>query len=169
MPRNYRFALLTVLVAATLACGLFTRPLSNVAGVAQTAQAFATSMPVGTLEALPSAFPSLEAIQSAMPTLEGLFNPTGVPVASWNDIPIMPQATVGGESSLGTYSFRAPVSLKDVQDYYTSQLEGLGWKQVLSMPATDQMAVTLYQKDNQTLSITATAQGGEVVVLLALQ
>lgn len=163
MHRYYRFALLVVLVGATLACGLITNPLNNVKNVARTAQALATSIP--SLQALPSAFPSLEALSSAFPTVENLFNPTGEPVATWNDIPIMSEATAGAESGGGQYSFKAPVTVDDVQKFYSDQLSALGWSQVMSL-----LGSSIYTKDNQTLSITATDQGGaEVLVLLILQ
>src|SRR5512143_2144352 len=110
MPRLYRVALFSVLAVAMLACGLFTRPLTNAKDTVETAQAFASAMPIQTIEALPSALPSLEVVASGMPGFGDIMNPTGEPVAVWKDIPIMPQATAGGESSMGTYSFKAPVT-----------------------------------------------------------
>jgi hypothetical protein len=163
MRRYYRFALLVVLVGATLACGLITNPINNVKNTAETAQALVTSLP--SLEALPSAFPSLEALSSAFPTVENLFNPTGEPVAEWNGIPIMSEATAGSESSSSQYSFKAPVSVDAVQNFYADELGKLGWSQVMSL-----LGSSLYTKDNQTLSITATDQGGgEVLVFMILQ
>jgi hypothetical protein len=174
MRRYYRFALVIVLMATGLACGLISAPFTNAKNIQETAQAIASSVPaigsaIPSLEAIGSAIPSLEAVGSAFPTIENLFNPTGEPVASWNDIPIMPQATAGAESGSGQYSFKAPVTVKDVQDFYTAQLVALGWSQSMSLPAGDQMSVMIFTKDNQTLSITATAQGDEVLVLLVLE
>jgi len=169
MSRYYRFALVIVLAAATLACGLITNPINNARNTAGTVEALASAIPVGTLEALPSAFPSLEALGSAMPTFEGLFNPTGEPVAVWNDIPIMPQATAGNEAGGGNYSFRAPVSLDDVRTFYNDQLKALGWTQMMSLPSSSEAAILLFTKDQGVLTVTATAQGDEVVVLLTLQ
>jgi hypothetical protein len=169
VPRLYRVALFAVLGISMLACGLLTRPLTNAKDTVETAQAFASAIPIQTLEALPSAFPSLQAVESAMPGFGDIMNPTGEPVAVWNDIPIMPQATAGGESSMGTYSFKAPVSLDDVKTFYASQLEALGWSQMMAIPGGDQVSIMAYQKDSQVLTITATQQGDEVTVLLALQ
>lgn len=169
MPRVYRFALLVVLAGATLACGLITRPFSNAKDTVETAQAFASAIPIGTLEALPSALPSLGAFASAMPTFEGLFNPTGEPVPVWNDIPVMPEATAGSEAGQSAYSFSAPVSLDDVKNFYAAQLEAMGWSQTMSMPGGDQALILLYQKDSQFLTVTATLQGDHVIVLLSLQ
>lgn len=169
MSRYYRFALLIVLVAATLACGLISNPINNVRDTAETVQALASSLPVETLRALPSAFPSLEALSSAMPTFEGLFDPTGEPVAVWNDIPIMPEATAGNEAGGSNYSFRAPVSIEDVQTFYNDQLAALGWTQMMSIPGGGEAAVSVFTKDEHILTVTATGQGDEVIVLLALQ
>jgi hypothetical protein len=174
MRRYYRFALLLVLVTTALACGLITAPLNNAKNIQDTAQAIASSVPqigsaIPSLEAVQSAFPSLEAVGSAIPTIENLFNPTGEPVASWNDIPIMPQATAGADSGSNQYSFKAPVVVKDVQDFYTAQLTDLGWSQSMNLPAGGEMSVMIFSKDNQTLSITATAQGDGVLVLLVLE
>ena len=178
MSRYHRFALLIVLVAATLACGLITNPINNVRNTAETAQAVISAVPIETLKALPSAFPSLEALPSSFPSLEafssamapleGLFDPTGEPVSSWNDLPIMQEATAGNEVG-DKYSFRAPVTVDDVRNFYEDQLTALGWTQMMSLPGSTEATVMLYTKDNQFLTVTATAQGDEVIVLLALQ
>jgi hypothetical protein len=168
LSRYYRFALLIVLVAATLACGLISNPINNVRNTAETAQAAVSAVPLETLQALPSAFPSLEAFASALPTFEGLFNPTGEPVSVWNDIPIMPEATAGNEVG-SNYSFRAPVSVEDVKTFYYDQLTALGWTQMMSLPGSSEVAVTVFTKDDHILTVTATGQGDEVIVVLGLQ
>lgn len=168
MSRTYRIALLIVLAAATLACGLISNPINNVRNTAETAQALVSAIPLGTLEALPSAFPSVEAFGSALPPLEGLFDPTGEPVSVWNGVPIMAEATAGNEVG-GNYSFRAPVSIEDVRNFYEDQLTALGWKQMMSLPGNTQAAVMLFTKDDHILTVTATGQGDEVIVVLALQ
>ena len=168
MTRSYRFALLIVLAAATLACGLISNPINNVRNAGETAQALVSAVPLGTLEALPSAFPSLEALSSALPPIEGLFDPTGEPVAVWNDVPIMPEATAGDEVG-DRYSFRAPVSVEDVRNFYEDQLTALGWEQMMSLPGGSEAAIMLFTKDDHILTVTSTGQGDEVIVVLGLQ
>ena len=168
MIRSYRIALLIILAAATLACGLISNPVNNVRNAAETAQALASAVPLGTLEAFPSAFPSLEALGSALPPIEGLFDPTGEPVGVWNEVPIMPEATAGNE--VGTnYSFRAPVSAGEVRSFYEGQLAALGWEQMMSLPGSGELTVLLFTKDDRILTVTATGQGDEVIVVLGLQ
>jgi len=168
MIRAYRIALLIVLAAATLACGLISNPINNVRNTAETAQALASAVPLGTLEALPSVFPSLEALSSALPPIEGLFDPTSEPVAVWNDVPIMPEATAGDEVG-DRYSFRATVSVEDVRSFYKDQLTALGWEQMMSLPGSSELTVMLFTKDDHILTVTATGQGDEVIVVLGLQ
>jgi hypothetical protein len=171
MSRYYRFALLIVLVAATLACGLITNPINNVRDTAETAQAAISAVPIETLKALPSAFPSLEALSSALPPmegLEGLFDPTGEPVSAWNDVPIMPEATAGNEVG-DKYSFRAPVLVEEVRTFYEDQLTALGWEQMMSLPGGSDAAVMVFTKDDRILTVTATGTDDEVIVVLALQ
>jgi hypothetical protein len=168
MSRYYRFALLIVLVAATLACGLITNPINNVRNAGETAQAMVSAIPVETLKALPSAFPSLEAITSALPPLEDLYNPTGEPVSAWNDIPIMPEATAGEEIE-SRYSFRAPVSVEDVREFYHDQLTALGWTEMMSLPGGGEGSIALFTQGDKILTVTVTARGDEVIVVLGLQ
>src|SRR5215216_1657274 len=119
----------------------------------------ASEIPVSTLEALPS----------AMPDFEGFFNPEGTPVSEWKGIPIMSQATAGEEfKDSNTYSFKVNAKVKEVQDFYTTELTKLGWSSSFSMPGNDNVAVQLYQKDNDLLTVTITDVNGSVVVVLTM-
>ena len=169
MSRLLKFLSIFIAVVFVLACNLVTQPINDVKNLASTAESIATAMPVETLKALPSAFPSVEALASEMPTFTAMFDPKGKPVANWNDIPIMPQATVGDEFGSNNYSYKAPVSLTDVQTFYTEQMKTLGWNQTLNMPSGSDVLLLVYQKDNHFLSITVTPQDNEALVLLNLQ
>ncbi len=84
-------------------------------------------------------------------------------------IPIMTQATVGQEfSKNNTYSFKAPVTIKEVQDFYNEKLTALGWTQSFNLPSEGDAGLMVFQKDNNTLTITITSSEGSAVVLLTL-
>ncbi len=155
-----RISLLSVLILASLGCGLITNPINDAKNLASTAQAVATSMPIQTLEALPS----------SMPALGQYLNPTGTPVSTWNDIPIMSQATAGQEFNKTTYSFKASgVTEADVQTFYNDKLKTLGWSSSFSAQGGSQGGIMLFTKDSSVLSITVTTIDQNVVVLLIMQ
>ncbi len=160
MSRFYKFTLLGVLAAATLACGLL-NTVSQAKDLASTAEAMATSMPLSTLQALPS----------AMPDVSGYLNPTGTPAKDWNNVPIMPQATAGQEYSKTTYSYKVDAAVTDIQAFYTDQMKSLGWTSGFSAQGGSQGGLMLFTKDNNVLTITITpaADGNGSVVILLLE
>lgn len=179
MTRFNKFLSLSILVLFILACNTVTNPIGDAQDLAGTAQAIASSMPietlqamasqipVETLQALPSAMPTFEALASAMPDVGTCMDPQGSPVSDWNGIPVMPQATAGQECpDLKSYSFRVNATVKEVQDFYTSELEELGWSVLFNMPAGDAGAIQSFQKDGSSLTITITAMEDSIVVLL---
>src|ERR1700752_3482099 len=128
MSRLNKLISVTILVLFILACNFVTQPIRDVQNVAGTAQSFASALPVETLQALASQIPAetLQALPSAIPSFEALatefgnmFNPQGTPVESWNDIPIMPEATSGQEFDEKTYSFKTDATVQEVQNYYS--------------------------------------------------
>jgi len=174
-----------VLLVFLLACNFVTQPFNEAQNLAQTAQALGTTIPIETLQALPSAIASvipretLEALPSTVPTLQALasslpdfgnmFNPQGTPVQEWRGIPILPQATAGQEfSENNTYSFKANVTAKEVQDFYNEKLAALGWSQPFSLPIESQGGLLVFQKEQSSLAITITVTEGSAVVLLVL-
>ena len=185
MSRLSRILSLIVLLVFLLACNFVTQPLNEAQGLAQTAQAVASSLPVETLQAaasqiasaipaetlqaLPSALPSLEALASSLPDFGNMFDPQGAPVQEWRGIPILPQAIAGQEfSENNTYSFKANVTAKEVQDFYNQQMTALGWTQPFSFPLEAEGGIMTFQKDNTTLLFTIAASEGSVVVLLTM-
>lgn len=182
MSRLSKILSLIVGIVFLLACNFVTQPLNDAQNLAQTAQALGTAIPIETLQALPSAIASaipaetLQALPSVAPTLEALAtafgditNPQGTPVQQWNDIPIMPQATVGQEfSSASSYSFKANVTTTEVQNFYDEQLTALGWSQPFTVPVGEDGGILTFQKDNKTLLITITFSEGVATVILTL-
>lgn len=181
MSRLSKTLSLLVLILFLLACNFVTQPLNDAQNLAQTAQALGTVIPIETLQALPSAIASaipaetLQALPSAVPTLEALattfgdvFNPQGAPVPEWKGIPIMSQATSGEEFTGNTYSFKASVTPKEVQDFYNQRLTELGWEQPFSFPMEADGGLMVFGKDQSSLAITITSSEGSVVVLLVL-
>ncbi len=183
MSRLSRILSLIVLLVFLLACNFVTQPLNEAQNLAQTAQAVASSMPVETLQAaasqiasaipaetlqaLPSTIPTLQALASSLPDFGNMFDPQGTPVQEWRGIPILPQATAGQEfSENNTYSFKANVTAKEVQDFYNEKLAALGWSQPFSLPIESQGGLMVFQKEQNSLAITITATEGTVVVLL---
>jgi hypothetical protein len=185
MSKRTKFITLTVLVLFVLACNAVTQPFDQAKDLAGTAQAIATAMPIqtlqslatqistqvpsGTLEALPSMVPSLEALASQLPDLGNFFNPQGTPVSEWKGIPVMPQATAGQEfAETSTYSYKVNASIQEVQDFYKTELEKLGWKSFFNMPSESTGSVQVYQKDSSILTITIVETDGNVVVMLSM-
>ncbi len=185
MSRPTKFITLSFLILFILACSTVTQPFNQAKDLAATAQSFATALPVetlqsiatqiatevpaGTLEALPSMVPSLEALGTSMPNIEGLFDPKGTPVSEWNGIPVMPQATAGQEfKESNTYSYKVNATIKEAQDYYNTELGKQGWTSGFTMPGNDKVAVQVYQKGSNFLTVTISDVNGSVVVLLSL-
>lgn len=159
MSHISKFAFVSALILSTLACGVLSNPLSGAQNLASTAEAMATSMPIQTLQALPS----------AMPDVTGMLNPVGQPTPIWNGIPVMAQATAGQEFSKTSYSYKAKVSETDVQNFYNNEMKALGWTSPFSATGGSQGGVMLFTKDSNILSITITSNNGETVVILFLQ
>jgi hypothetical protein len=171
MSRLSKYLLLSILIVFVLACSTVTRPIEDAQNIAGTAQSFATALPIETLKAFASQVPveTLQALPSEIPDFEGYLDPQGTPVSEWNGIPIMSQATAGEEfTDTNTYSFKVDASMKEVQDFYDTQMVNLGWSSMFSMPGNDTFAIQAFQKDNDLLTITITNVNGSVVVALTL-
>jgi len=176
MSRLSKSLLMSVLVVFVLACNMISQPLNNVQSAAKTAEALATSMPnmASTVESVASSMPpglasTIEAAGTNLPDIGDMMNPQGTPVSEWNGLPIMSQATAGQEfPDANSYSFKANVTVQEVQDYYNTELVKLGWASTISLPGDANGAVMLFSKDSDLLTLTITSENGEVVVLLLL-
>jgi hypothetical protein len=185
MSRPSKILALLVSILFLLACNFVTQPFNDAQNLAQTAQAVASSIPietlqalpsaiasaipVETLQALPSAMPTLEALASAMPDIGNILNPQGTPVQEWRGVPIMSQAVAGQEfSENNTYSYKANITAKEVQDFYTQRLADLGWTQPFEVPFEEEGGLMVFRKEQSSLAITVTSSEGSVVVLLVM-
>jgi len=182
MSRFMKILSLSVVVLFVLACNFVTQPVKDVQDLAGTAQSLATSIPIETIQALPSAIASvipaetLEALPSSVPTFEALatqfgntLNPQGTPAQEWRGIPVMPQATAGQEfSENNLYSFKASATTQEVLDFYNEKLKGLGWNESLNMPGGTEGGFMAFQKDSSILTIVITSSDNSVVVLLTM-
>lgn len=164
MPRTSRIVLVVIVLLFSIACSLISKPINQVQNAANTAQAIASDAVALATQAVP--FETLIANPTIL-AIGDIFNPQGAPVSEWNEIPVMPQATVGEEVA-GLYSYKASVSIADAIQYYKDQLVPLGWSEQFVQEG--EPAVMFYIKDPQSLTITiAPAEGGEVLIWLALQ
>ena len=55
------------------------------------------------------------------------FSSTDQPLASWNGIPIMPQATAGQHVNDTTYAFRVAETSETIESFYKDALKSQGW------------------------------------------
>ncbi len=159
MSRMVRFLLISALAAFVLACGLISNPINDVKGIASTAEAFATTNPMGTLQAF----------ASAIPTFTGMMNPQGQPVADWNGIPVMPQAIAGQQFSDNSYSYKVPASISDVQTFYTQKMKDLGWESLFNTELSSEGGLLIFQKDSDTVTFTVlpdTNDSANVIVMI---
>jgi hypothetical protein len=81
----------------------------------------ATALPNATDTALAATFEALTA-QSTI-----TFTSTDPPLANWQGIPIMPQASAGETTDDGTYRFRVRVESGMIDAFYKDKLSELGW------------------------------------------
>lgn len=169
MTRRSTAAFFAVLLVFVLACNLVTQPIRDVQNIAGTAESFATALPLETLQALASAIPveTLAALPTTISEIGNYFDPQGTPVAEWNGIPIMPQATAGQEFDPSNYSFKYTGTTKDATDFYSDALGQGGWSPMVTS-TDDQGALLVYQKDDKFLTLTVTTVEGGIVVWMSL-
>ena len=163
---------ISMLILFVLACNFVTQPVRDVQRVAETAQSFATALPVETIQAFASQVvtqvsqETIEALPSSLPDFGNFFDPQGTPVEVWNEIPIMPGATVGQEFDGGTYSFKIGSDVSEIQTFYSDKLKELGWSETFSIPADTSGAVMVFSKGDNILTITIAANTGDQTVVM---
>ncbi len=177
MSRLFKVSIFALVLVFMLACAMISNPINDVKNTANTAQSFATdvnslasAMPIETLQALATTMPveTLAAIPSEIAQIGNYFDPQGTPVAEWNGIPIMPQATAGQEFDASNYSFKFTGTVKEAADFYNGNLGTAGWSPMVTS-SDDQSALLVYQQDNKFLTITVTpVDGGGIVVWFLL-
>jgi hypothetical protein len=169
MSRLSKYVLLLTVIVFILACNTVTQPVRDAQEAVETVQSFATAMPLETIQSFATNMPveTIQAVSSALPNFGNLFDPQGEPVAEWNGIPIMPQATAGQEHDANNYSFKFTGTVKEATDFYNNNtLSGSGWSPMLSMPGDENGALLVFQKDSNILTITIAITDGNTVVLL---
>jgi hypothetical protein len=175
MSRLSKFSFVLILLLFSLACKLVTQPIQDVQDSVSTVESIATTMPLETLQSLVTSLPveTLQSFGTSEPvnTVESFGNaldPQGEPVAEWNGIPVMPEATAGQEIDTTTYSFKVEVTVKEVEDFYKARLSDLGWKQPFDTTVTGNSSFLIFQKEAQTLTVSVTTQDGYILVMLIL-
>jgi hypothetical protein len=180
MNNSRKYLVLVPILLFILACQAVMRPIEQAQGAGSTAVAAATDIvnamtqvsgfateagdfvtqisPIGTAIGIPT----------DMMVRPDFFNPQDPPLTEWNGIPVMPEAIAGDESD-GLYGYTIKVEVKAVEEFYAGKLPALGWTEQFSMPGTSGMAILVYQKDNQTLTVTITSLQDHLLVMFTLQ
>ena len=181
MSASRKILIVVPLLAFILACRTLMAPVEQVQETGATAAAFATEANAIITQAsgfatqagdiatqmapLTTAFPA-STDESGLPG--DMFNPQNPPLSEWNGIPVMPGAIAGDESP-GLYGYTIQVDVKAVEEFYAQQLPALGWAETFSMPSSSGLAVLLYQKGNQILTVTITTLEDHLLVMLTMQ
>lgn len=131
-----------------------------------------TSSPTPIPTATPSATPTMTATQtptvpSATPTIFALPLPTGQPVSSWNDIPVMPQAISGSEER-GGYLYTVKGTVQQVEEFYEEEMINAGWRPFVRSEGRTDTKILIYQKGHRAGSVFIVDQGEIVLVRLGV-
>jgi hypothetical protein len=145
-----------------------TVPPTSIAPIQTLIQDLLTAIPVETLRPDPLSIPTLEALASALPDFGKVLSPQGTPSAIWKEIPIMQQATAGQEFYSSIYSFKAAATAGEAHDFYDTQLPGLGWGFLYSVPVEADETIMVFRKEGKPLTITILSAADGIVVILTL-
>lgn len=163
MSRSFKVTLFILVLIFSLACSMITNPINDVKNTASTAQALATDV-VSLATAMP--METVSALSTTVAGVANYFDPQGTPVAEWNGIPIMSQATAGQEFDASNYSFKFTGTVKEAVDFYTPALSGAGWSPIVTVPGDEQFATLTYQKDGKYLTVTiSNVDGADQIVV----
>jgi hypothetical protein len=77
------------------------------------------------------------------------FNSTEKPLAEWNNIPIMAEATSGQQINTHAYTFDVPKDTGTIDSFYSQKMESLGW----NLDESDMLGMH-FTKDKSTLLVT---------------
>ena len=78
--------------------------------------------------------------------------PTGKPAVEWNGLPIMPQARAGDEGE-GSYYFTAEVTVEEVETFYESEMQQLGWSLLGVGEGENGTLLLIFQKGGAVASV----------------
>jgi len=91
------------------------------------------------------------------------FNSTKKPLAEWNNIPIMAEATAGQQLNSHTYTFKIPTDSGTIDSFYSAKLESLGW----NLDESDMLGMH-FTKDTSTLLVTLSPAADEQSYVVTL-
>jgi len=91
--------------------------------------------------------------------------PEGQPLAEWKGIPIMPNS-IAGEGDEEGYVFTIKATPQQVQDFYQTKLEKLGWQPFGTSTEDTSLMLMFTNNNSDTLTVSIIAKGEEVLVLL---
>jgi len=158
MSRNARIIMMALVLFFTLACGAITQPFQDAQNAVETVQSMATAMPFETFQSFATNIPAFTQDPGSSD------DPQGEPVSDWNGIPVHPAAYAGDETS-GLYTYKANATVKEVYDYYATEMVNLGWSDLFSIPDTGSGALLTYEKDSHTVTVTITSDSTDVVLV----
>ena len=131
----------------------------------------ATSLPTATPTPAPTDTATLAPSKTLVPPTETpsepvLPLPSGEPASEWEGIPVMPNALAGEGDSSG-YTFTTNASLDEIQTFYETELQKLGWSVFASGQGTTDAVILMFMKDAGILSVSIIPQSdGTMYVLL---
>ena len=173
--------ILSVLVVALTACNALS------AKPTETPVPTATSLPTLTSTPEPTTTPTLKPTETPEPTFTpttrpsatripptetasapGLPMPSGTPVAIWEGFPIMPNA-IAGDGDSSSYSFTIMASADEVQDFYESQLPGLGWNLFATGQGETDTLLLMFMKGTNILTVSIIPQPDGVMYVMLVK
>jgi len=92
--------------------------------------------------------------------------PMDVPVNTWKDIPVMPNA-VTGDAGEDRYRFMLTATVDQVRDFYKTELPKLGWKFDAQGVGENGAPIFIFSKENKLLSVSVIILSEIVIVTLA--
>ena len=123
-----------------------------------------TAIPTSTFTAVPTLAPTITSLQfTETPDAVEALLPVGQPASEWNGIPIMPNA-IAGEGDAESYVFTVKATPQQVQAFYQTELEKLGWQAFAQ--GNGNSSLMFMDKTSSTLTVSIIAKGDEVLVLL---
>jgi hypothetical protein len=91
--------------------------------------------------------------------------PHGTPDALWNELPIMPGA-LAGEGEASGYRFTIKAERDDIEAYYVSELEKLGWQKFASGESPGGSYLIFFAGPQGSLSVSILPHGDDFIVML---
>lgn len=165
MRPTTRLMVISVCLITIISCSTFV--------LQPTATVTVTSLPTVTSTPKPTTTPTNTSTVTALPptvtpSKEALHIPTGIPVSTWNDIPIMSNAVSGDGDDKG-YSYTVDATLDYVQIYYNKALAKLGWSLIGTGQGKGKSILLFYQKGSETLTILAVADVDELTLVMLVK